>query len=572
MVNFILYLNSSLNLKNAHKLNEKYSIFTQSNTLNSEKVKDFTVYVFGDYIGNLNQLHFEIQNEISLLKGNFILILVKEDKIKIITSLFNTLPIYYSNNFYIISSSLTFIEKNINDQLVPDKKFILECLMFNYSFLNRTLNKNVSLLPCHHFLEINNDKTELKRHFDTTDFFTQSDESEKLNINQLSDLFIETSRQYMPEETFYNAFTSGFDGRTLVSCASQEKKQFKTFSFGKKGNADFDLPIKQAAELNIPHKAIDLSDPFYIKKDYKTNTLEYIQNTNGGNGFLYPHVLHSAKLLSQETDCLLTGYAGSELFRAMHIPGALSSEALVKLFSTDNEEEIKKHFFNSKTLQFININEFKTELNELIDEVLDYKRNLPKTFTKNQKLYYYVFEELIRKIFGQWVAVQQNYMNVRTPFIDYTFIQALLKTKYAGVNNDFMTENPYKRMKGQLLYAYIIKKTSRKIYYQKTGKGYRPVDIINPMHLPKIVLPFFTKRLKRKIVQGNLDNLSIISGFKAMDVTGNLPEQNILFNSKHIKSKASELKPNTPEADRDTLLMSLSLLLRYEKNNCINGL
>ena len=156
--------------------------------------------------------------------------------------------------------------------------------------------------------------------------------------------------------------------------------------------------------------------------------------------------------------------------------------------------------------------------------------------------------------------------------LDFNFIKKLLETTYAGANMDFLTENPYKRMNGQIIYASIIKKTNKIIYKQKSGKGYRPVDILNKINLPRIILPFIIKRFKRKVTTENLDNLGIISGVKESGKIFHELKTNKLFNIKKIVDNIQQLNSSTPEKERDALLMSVSLVIRYEKDNSFNGL
>jgi hypothetical protein len=345
-----------------------------------------------------------------------------------------------------------------------------------------------------------------------------------------------------------------------VSCGLYYNIQFKTFSFGKPENDDVSIPEKNAIELNIPYQSLNLGNASYLEKDYIQSAIDFNQSSAGGNGFIYSHVSHASKKLAKESNYLLAGYFGSELFRALHIEGAVSSEALLFLFNTDDEVTIRNYLLKYVGFEFIHKHEFENEINELILELINYKNNLPKQLTKNQKMYVFVFEEIFRKLFGQWIVAQQEYLIVRTPFLDYEFINELLKTNFAGANADFLTKNPYKRMNGQVVYAHIIKKTNSTILYQKTGKGYRPIDIINKLYLTKLIGAFALKKLKRKVRKENLDNLSIISGDKSSFLNSLLNSNyNALFNTAKIVSQIPSLKPYMNEKQRDNILMSAAL-------------
>jgi hypothetical protein len=557
MNHFILYKNQLPQKDFTFKLLNGYFITFDSEP---EQVtfENTTYYISGDFISNKQLLENFQSSNLKSFKGHFYLIRQTKDSLEIYSSFLNILPIYFLSGYTIVSSNFNHIIKAYQKELTVDKKFILECLLFNYGFFNRTFFKEISLLPANTSLSINFTSIHENKVYDTSSLFEPS--KEKLSESELADLFIKTSKSYFPDSTTHVAFTGGFDGRTLVSCGLYHKIQFKTFSFGKPENDDVSIPEKNAIELNIPYQSLNLGNASYLEKDYIQSAIDFNQSSVGGNGFIYSHVSYASKKLAKESNYLLAGYFGSELFRALHIEGAVSSEALLFLFNTDDEVTIRNYLLKYDGFEFIHKHEFENEINELILELINYKNNLPKQLTKNQKMYVFVFEEIFRKLFGQSIVAQQEYLIVRTPFLDYEFINELLKTNFAGANADFLTKNPYKRMNGQVVYAHIIKKTNSTILYQKTGKGYRPIDIINKLYLTKLIGAFALKKLKRKVRKENLDNLSIISGDKSSFLNSLLNSNyNALFNTAKIVSQISSLKPYMNEKQRDNILMSAAL-------------
>ncbi len=528
---------------------------------NEHSLTGARIIIIGDYLGSVEAFFRVADNEIPKLRGHFYAIIVRDNAIKIYNSLFSMLPLYYCDSHCFISSSIQLIKQH-HKEVSINKKYILENLLFNYGFFNRTLYTHIQLVPCHHFMTLRNNKIKLSKHFSVQDLFVLFPEKGDKVIQEVSDLFIETSKHYFPDRPFSIAFTSGFDGRTLVSCASFHQKNFTTFSFGRPENDDVQIPLRNAEELQIPYTYFDLGDTAYTTKEYYKNAIEYTTTGYMGNGFLYPHFLFSTQQIATQSDVFISGAAGSELFRALHNPGAVTSQALVALFKYKDEQEIRQAIKQAKPLQALHMPAFENELEELIEELLTYKRNLPKELSPNQQFYIFVFEEIFRKFFGQWIATQRHYTAVRTPFLDYTFIKKLLATAYAGANNDFFTDNPIKRMKGQLIYADIIRKTNSTIYHQKTGKGYRPIDVRDPKYITNIILHFVRKRMQKKVQKTYLDNLGIISGIKASEkeVTTLIRSNHPLFNTPLLAELYHKLTPYTPEKERDTLLMSLSLL------------
>jgi len=315
----------------------------------------------------------------------------------------------------------------------------------------------------------------------------------------------------------------------------------------------------------VPYQYFNLGAEEYVKIAHLKNVTEYTTSGYLGNGFLYAHFPYSAEKLKKESAYLISGACGSELFRALHATGAVTSIALADIFTTDNEQELREKLRASKTLEVLNTNDFIIELEELISEIIAYKKQLPQRITLNQQFYVFVFEEIFRKFFGQWIVTQQKYVKVRTPFLDFNFVKTLLQTKFAGANNDFFTNNPLKRIKGQYIYADIIKKTNQTIYRQITGKGYAPRDVRNSLYRANIVIPFIKKKFKKETVKPYLDNLGIISGVKeSKEILKQFIIESSFFNKKQLLSMLTNLSEYTPEKQRDTLLMALSIIYSHK--------
>ncbi len=525
-----------------------------------------SILVFGDFIGSPEVLLKVKENDIPKQQGNFYALVLKEGNVKVYSSFFNILPLYSTGDKTMVASSLRLIERYYSSELSLNKRFILENLLFNYGLFNGTKYNEVLLTPCHHYIQLAGEQLGMQRHFDTTSFFTHTPSSGKKVVNDLSDLFIKTAKDYFPDTNFAIAFTGGFDGRTLVSCALHHQETFDTFSFGRPENSDVSIPSDNARELGIPYRFDDLGTKEYREEHYYEHAKKFSTAGSLGNGLLYAHFGYNAQKVSEKADYLLSGACGSELFRALHIRGAVTSAALADIFSTDDEQLILEKLTSASVLKAVHLQDFDEELDSLVLDVLRYKRNLPQNYSLNQQFYVFVFEEVFRKFFGQWIVAQQQYLKVRTPFLDFNFVKALLQTAYAGANNDFFTNHPLKRRKGQMIYADIIKKTNRIIYKQRTGKGYAPRAVRNPFFSYQIFLPFFKKRFKRKLNKTYLDNLGIVSGIlhnsKELET---LISETSLFDQKTLKKLLKDLTAYTPEQQRDLLAMSLSLLYNLKK-------
>ncbi|RLD76806.1 MAG: hypothetical protein DRJ10_12980 [Bacteroidetes bacterium] len=503
-----------------------------------------------------------IPEKIRDLSGFFYLITLstQNNEISVYNSLFSILPLFYykQSNRLIIASNTAFIKNSTDTKLTVDKKYILEKLLFNYGFLNNTIYKEIKLVPSNSFMHIGQNKLSFTKHTDIRDFFVNNHISSKKTIQYLADLFIDQTIKYFPSEKSSIAFTGGFDGRTIISVAKNASIDFSAYSFGAKNNDDVSIPLAQSELLGIDFKPFFLEDKKYTD-DFLQVGKELIGLSSGMSSFLYTHFLYSTKELSEDTGVLLTGYFGSELNRSLNVAGAVTSRKLIDLFLL-NDQAWSERIFVTPRLNFLNRGLYKNELQELVDDVLEYKKELNYDMTLNQKFYVYIFEETFRKMFGSIIVAQMKYQKVRTPFLDFKYITELLKTSFAGVNNSFFTNNPIKRFKGQRLYAEIIKKTSPEVLKLKTGKGYAPNDLISFKGKYNILAPFFSKRIKRVISKPNLDNLLLLSNiFNNRQYFINNLNQTELYNNDLIKYKLSEFNGLINEVERDMIITSITL-------------
>jgi hypothetical protein len=181
----------------------------------------------------------------------------------------------------------------------------------------------------------------------------------------------------------------------------------------------------------------------------------------------------------------------------------------------------------------------------------------------NHFFYYFIFKEVFRKVFGFWTNAQFHHIKVRTPFLDFEFIQLLLRSEYAGCNNEFFTHNPLKRYKGQLLYAQILKNLKSPLFGMMTGKQYRPRQLLTFWGQMSIVLPYLRKRIKKKSAPLNIDNLYLISGFQSSwpEIQPSLLKIKQFYKIEEVTSAIKRMHPTMSEVERDMLFQIASLSL-----------
>lgn len=561
---FITSTNKNIfdNKWNVIQITDNYYLYYQKANFYKSK-NGLTIIIIGDVINDLDIINIvDIAQLLNVIKGNFYSILTNGSKIDIASSAFGLLPIYHTLDFGNISSSVRLIKDMGSNTLTNNKKWIINQLLFNYQFGNETFFLEICLFPPFSYLNFSEGLPKFIKYYDVAGEFVSNPISWKKALPRLTKEFINSVDQYIPDQNSVLSFTSGFDGRSLVSIATAFKKIFTAFSYGKLEYDDVFIPLANSEELQIPYFWLDLNEE-YAKTNYYESAKKFILNTDGANGFLYAHVDYLAIKVKEKGDVLISGICGSELFRAAHSSGAVTSKALIDLFRENNLESYRELIVNSETFRYINFDEYANIINQVIVETWNYKIHLTKVLNKNKALYVFMYEEIFRKFFGPWVKSQMLTLNVRTPYLDFQFFKNVIKTELSGVYSEFLTDNPLKRFKGQVFYAEIIRMTNKTLFWTKTGKGYAPAVVNNFFLRPYLFIPFFKKRLSRKIKKNDFNNLGIISGIKySKDEICRLSSN--VFEYEKLFMDTINLKSTDKESYRDTILMSYCILL-YQK-------
>ena len=507
---------------------------------------EYAVSVLGDCIGFINNdKTFRTNTEIAQwvidnLKGHFYYLIQNKNNPSFIigNSNFSILPVYYSedkdhlylsNNVETISSKLC--------SLTINKRFILENILFNYPLFNETVYTEIKLLPSNSYIEIKEGSFKINSLNPIEDYFVSEPKPWRKSVNSISELFIENSKQYFPDEKYATSLTGGFDGRTLCSLGKYHNKDFSTYSFGSPDSPDVKIAKHLSSLAQLEFQQFELNKE-YIENRSLDNGLEFIKGSNGIASFARAHYMDSIKKLSKNYNYIITGNFGSEVFRAAHIAGVVISPNLYYLFSSKSFDEGISKVESSNEFQWLDKDKFRSEWESLKGDLSTlpcYDMEL-RGMSKNEQFYKFVFEEIFRKYFGAEMINQYQYLINRTPFLDFDFIKEILKTQLSGVYSNYFENNPLKRFKGQVVYGNIIQKTYPNFGRELTDKGYCPADLLSFSGKLKITRSYIGKKiLKNKITAK--DPYAVQSAFeKNIEYWRNLEINTTLFNNNRIQN------------------------------------
>lgn len=424
----------------------------------------------------------DVGNVIRDVDGFYFLVIInkKENKFLVSSSLFSILPVYVAENnrSLIISSSLELILSQMNSKRCSkDEQYYLEKALFNYPLFNRTPVREVKVLPANSHLEYSNGRYAIKKHLQISDYYASTIKPWRKSLDHLSDLFIDNSKAFLPDEKFLATLTGGFDGRTVVGLSLHQGKKFETYSYGAENDPDVSIPASIAKKLGFPHHVVIL-DEAYARNSYWQHAEQFVLKSNGLGNLSRAHYHYALGNKLKSFRFLVTGNFGSEIIRTMKIPGVMVSRLLLDMIGREDQGALRDEIRKYPGIRYLNPGILNEALDSLLEEIRLYFASQPRTLTINKKFYIYLFEEVIRKYFGPEIMIQRDFICNRSPYLSFPFIEELLKTEIAGANGDYLETNPLKRYHGQVLYAHVLKKAFPALLHIPLDRGYKPNDFL----------------------------------------------------------------------------------------------
>ncbi|MCB9317012.1 MAG: hypothetical protein H6569_12810 [Lewinellaceae bacterium] len=418
------------------------------------------------------------------VRGHYYWFFLEQESLRCGSAFGAVFPIYFAeqNGRVFLSSSSFFLAKKIKARN-RNRRNLLERLLFNYPIFNSTWWEGIQLLGAHHVLRLQGENCTVEPGFNIENIFGEGENHSRNSLHELAELFEAETALFLPDAPYGISFTGGFDGRTLLAAARKAgHSHFLTYSFGHPEDADLTFPQEQTRRLGIPYRPILLDDD-YVQKSALPSAWKFMELTEYNGNFGRPHYHFAAQNLAKEVDYLITGNFGSEFFRAMHQPGVMMTEQLIRIFSSpdDSWKDSLRQPFSEGAGAF-----FRNEWDALIAEIEAYLEPM-QGWDPNHRFYHFVFQEIFRKYFGPELIMQRHYLNNRTPFLSLRFFRALNSTIWSGVHARLFEKMKNKRMKGQQFYAAFIRRADPQLYRMQTSKGYSAADVLEPWRMPLLL-------------------------------------------------------------------------------------
>lgn len=435
----------------------------------------------------LNLFLNEKESCMNRLKGSYVLIVMDEKKkdITVITDRLNVLPMYYAfeNGKLIISSNTAMILKapwvsREVDHLAMVMQNLFDYMLGEHYFVNgirRFENARKYSFSLHGLRK--------RTFWDVSELFHETLLQKKESLDMLAAQLEENVNLYSSDaKKILVSLTGGFDGRANLAMLKRPASEFKCYSYGMAGSKQITVPREISEKTGIQYESLILADEFLNR--YPENTLKASYFSNGTAPVGFANIPYTYGMLSKYADTVITGLFGSEILRPLHNNGIqVNDQSFSILLNQDYEKGIENAIENVEAVSFFE-NQY---LLDLKNELAAYFRTnfieKYKNYDRITRFFFFIIQEGIRKYFSQEISIERVFVATRFPYFDTDLVDLIYRTPWAGMYNGFLGESKFKRRKGQLLYAHIIKKNKPELGSIHLDRGYTPDDLLLPFPL-----------------------------------------------------------------------------------------
>lgn len=444
---------------------------------------------------------------VKFIKGSFVLLIYNEksEDIYVISDRHNVLPVYIykKSGLVIISSSVKAIIYTGLAHLNYDRVSLLQQLIFDYMLDDYTLFKEIKRIRPATIYYITENGEKQKTYFQIDTLYHEKLLPRKESLDLLAEQLFENVQLYTSDKkNILVSLTGGFDGRTNVAMIRKDPEEFLCYSYGMSHSRQIKVPELITNKLNLNYRPIYCDSEF--EKSYVTLGLKVTEFSNGTAPFTQAVMPYAYSKLNTFSDTILTGLFGSEVLRPLHNLGIIINDYSERIFLSGNPEKE----LNDVIQEAISLSYFKNGFfdKDSIEEFRDIfmKKYIEKfnSYDKIIRFFLFILDEGIRKYFTQEIQAERVYVTNRFPYFDQDFLDLIYQTTYAGMYNGFLGKSKYKRRKGQLLYAHIMKKYKPELLNIVLDRGYKPGDLIRPFPMNYLFIArgvYKTKRYYKEV-------------------------------------------------------------------------
>ena len=434
-------------------------------------------------------------------------------------------------------NALVHYKKSINNSVTVDYKNIIKYHLFDFIPDNSTFVKDIEVIPAGSVLTFSKHKLYIETYWNLwKELQPEKALSEAEALTGLEDILLKNMNMYLsePEKTAV-ALTGGYDSR-LNLALMQHNNNLHFYSYGLEESYDIKIPKKLSQKLGLDYKS------FYIDGSYKNAFNSFASQAiflgDGISEMSRANYLYPYSDLADKFDYILTGLFGSELIKQPTSLGLfINKNTKLLLHSNNLEKDIRKLYqglYAENYLQRDFLSEFEESIIEdtVNDPFFSGKQDL------SLKYFYFILFQGARKYFMKELKVERPFVENLHPFFDLEFIQLLIKTPFAWVNNLTLEKNLIKSMQNHRFYTKLIYKHNPALAKIISTHAYSPIFLNNKLLYPVLALQY--KMYKKKFSSVNSFNYPDLYLNFYKNLKDHLQPNEIIFNNDHLEQNFNQ--------------------------------
>lgn len=429
------------------------------------------------------------------IKGNFVIVIVDKnnDKVCVAKDQLGLKPLYYR----VIGRQL-YVSTNLNDfKLLShevDKSVVLEHLLFTYPIGSSTFIKGVFSLEGGQYLELTDDGFTKTEYFNVSMLFPVNELLSDFDVNHFSDLFrnsvvSKASVSAMPNVTL----TGGFDGRTNIAVLLSENKAFYSYSFGKRGGENTEVPINVAQKIGFNY------NPVYLEEDYEQEYVKCASDalwfSDGVSRFERANYIFAMEKIAVQSSVNITGLL-AEAYSPVHLKSDYINELYYDLVYCGKKADLNMALTNTGLKEYINPSFFEDLDFDAVKERIDDRRENFLRYQCDRHCWVAYLKDLINLGFPRFYGVQMHleryFCENLSTFYDIDLLAYLYSTKHLKLFRHAFKNSPFYRINNRRIQSYVIMKHFPALGRIPVDRGYPPSYNLG---INKLMIPFiFLKR------------------------------------------------------------------------------
>lgn len=471
-----------------------YGFYVQGNVENKYYQKSENCFIFldgfilnrlslGKSSGLIGILDDYLHNEVEFInhyKGDFVLIIIHNDKLLLYSDYFGVARYFYHSfdNRFIASNRVSvfakFLKLSLNQRNLY-LYFLLNYLPYETTFFNE-VKKNIG----GQYLEVENGEVKEHKYFNILDFLSNRTPlklKDKDIFHLASEKWMQLIEQYLNftgKDNIAITLTAGLDSRLILAALQKLNVKPLTFTFGRKDSMDVHYAKIIAEKLKLEHHHFYPSENFF--SNFRKQAIKTVDDGDGIVTLFRAHRYNAYQQLKEfNVDSVFFGYIGSEVIRGIHPDGLI-----FPFFFIDQWLGKKIDFseYLQKTLGQLDV--------KFIKETETYINDRFSNWEPDQ----HIFDFLIPLHFRQDISLVKKLE--MTPFVPYWdmdylefqkttpfFINVKDKQRHASLGH-------FKRIMGPKYSAEMLCRLDPVNARMTLGKGYSPADFVVSPYLAGI--------------------------------------------------------------------------------------